>query len=113
MTERAGGQTPEELETLLEDALLLGDGPAVVELFADGGVLVIDDGFRQSQVDVQLLLNSGDGYLAAPRRVVQTADTALLIGDGVVNVARRSGDGSWRYRIAVIQADALHSGRNS
>lgn len=113
MTQRPGGQTPEELETLLEDALLLGDGPAVADLFADGGVLVIDDGFRPVQVDAQLLLNSGDGYLAAPRRVVQTPDTALLIGDGVINVARRSGDGSWRYRIAVIQPNASHPGRNS
>jgi hypothetical protein len=31
----AGGQTPEELETLLEDALLMHDAAALAQLFED------------------------------------------------------------------------------
>ena len=37
-----GGQTPEELETLLEDAVLLGDADAVAGLFQPGGMLVME-----------------------------------------------------------------------
>jgi hypothetical protein len=46
------------------------------------------------------------GYLADPRRVFQARDSALLLGDGVINVARRGPDGSWRYAICV-----LHNGQ--
>jgi len=42
-------------------------------------------------------------YLASPRRVFQARDTALLVGDGVINVARRGPDGSWRYAISVLR----------
>ena len=38
-----GARTPEELETLLEDALLLRDGPALAELFESGAVLAVND----------------------------------------------------------------------
>ena len=35
-----GAFSPEELETLLEDAVMLGDGPAAARLFERGGVIV-------------------------------------------------------------------------
>jgi hypothetical protein len=35
----AGGRTPEELETLLEDALLMRDAAALTPLFEDASVL--------------------------------------------------------------------------
>jgi hypothetical protein len=105
-----GGETPEELETLLEDALLLCDADAVARLFEDGSLLVT--GERSQQVRgreailraVSLLCHHGYGYLADPRRVLQTCDTALLIGEGIINVARRGHDGSWRYAIAVLDS---------
>jgi hypothetical protein len=45
------------------------------------------------------------GYLAGPRRVLQVRDVALLIGRDVVNLARRSDDGTWRYDICVLLPD--------
>src|SRR5947209_14216152 len=104
----AGGQTPEELETLLEDALLLCDAEALAGLFEDGSILVAGSGAqptcgREEILRVaSLLCQRQPGYLADPRRVLQARDTALLLGDGVVNVARRGQDGSWRYAIAVL-----------
>ena len=37
---KRGARTPEELETLLEDAFVVRDGEALIELFEDGAVLV-------------------------------------------------------------------------
>lgn len=38
--ESAGARTPEELETLLEDALVIRDGEALAALFGSGAALV-------------------------------------------------------------------------
>jgi hypothetical protein len=71
-----GGQTPEELETLLEDAVLLGDADAVARLFQPGGLLVIAgapqlSGRGQIREAAAALGLHRPGYLAAPRRVLQ------------------------------------------
>jgi hypothetical protein len=105
----AGGETPEELETLLEDAFLLCDAGAVARLFEDGGVLVIGEGTRQVrgreaiQRAASLPCHHGRDYVADPRRIFQTRDTALLIGEGAINVARRGHDGSWRFAVSVLR----------
>lgn len=104
-----GGQTPEELETLLEDALLMRDAAALAQLFDDASVLVVGHGPQQIRGPGEiaqaalLLWQPQRGYLADPRRVFQARDTALLLGDGVINVARRGPDGSWRYAISVFR----------
>lgn len=104
----SGGKTPEELETLLEDALLLSDPQAVARLFDDGSILITADGaLRLCGRDdtlrfAAMLCEKGQCYLADPRSVFQARDTALLIGDGIINVARRSHDGSWRFAIALL-----------
>ena len=112
----AGGQTPEELETLLEDALLMHDAAALAQLFEDAGVLVTSHGQpirgpRQIARAARLLWQQQRGYLAGPRRVFQARDTALLLGDGVINVARRSTDGSWRYAISVLHDSQTRTGK--
>lgn len=103
VTAPVGGQTPEELETLLEDALLLRNGEAVTELFDDGGVLVLGHRIWHMREHAEHLVSHDSSYLAEPRQVIQAQDIALLLGDGVINVAHRGSDGSWRYRIALIQ----------
>jgi hypothetical protein len=103
----AGGQTPEELETLLEDALLMRDTTALAQLFEDASVLVAGHerqqirGPREIVRAACLLWQHPRGYLAGPRCVFQARDIALLLGDGVINVARRGPDGSWKYAISV------------
>lgn len=107
-----GGETPEELETLLEDAFLLGDADAVARLLEDGSLLVTGDGsqpVRGREAILQaasLLCHHGCAYLANRRRVFQTRDTALIIGEGVINVARRGQDGSWRLAISMFGAQS-------
>lgn len=102
-----GGLTPEELETLLEDAILLGDADAVTGLFQPGGVLVVDtEGELRGQPQVpeapSALRRHRPGYLATPRRVVRVRDMALMLGPDVVNLANRGNDGTWRYAICVL-----------
>jgi hypothetical protein len=112
----AGGQTPEELETLLEDALPMRDAAALAQLFEDASVLV--PGYRPQQIRgpvqiaraARLLWQQQRGYLADPRRIFQARDTALLLGDGVINVARRGPDGTWRYAISVHHCQTLAAG---
>ncbi|SRR6266487_958296 len=96
----AGGQTPEELQTLLQDALLLRDAEALAQLFDDAGVLVAGHGRQQIRgpgeiVSAWLRWQHQRGYLADPRRVFHVRDTALLLGDGVVTSpgAAPTGDG--------------------
>jgi hypothetical protein len=102
-----GGKTPEELETLLEDALVLRDADAVAQLFEDGSLLVAGEAGWQLTGHEELLRVAAQlcdrprAYVAAPRRVFQSRDTALLIGDGVINVARRGQDGAWRFAISI------------
>jgi hypothetical protein len=106
----AGARTPEELETLLEDAFVLHDHHALAQLFQPGAMLVTDRlpearGHRQiAQVAAQLW-DSQRLYLADPRRVLQVRDTALVLAGGTTNVARRGDDGTWRYAISLLDLD--------
>lgn len=88
---RAGARTPEELETLLEDAIVLADAHAVSGLFEPDAV-----------VDGELW---GRTYVAHPHRVVQARDTALVVSQGGVSVVRRGSDGAWRYLISLLTTE--------
>jgi len=82
-----GGRSPEDLETLLEDALLSCDADLFSGLFRQDGVLVE---------------RHTGGYVAEPCLVLQARRTALVMGDHGINVARRDRSGSWRYAISVL-----------
>jgi hypothetical protein len=109
--------TPEELESLLEDAFLLGDGDALASLFAHTAVLVSDDGSgeaRGAPAIVRLastMRGHGYAYLASPLRVLQAGDTALVVAERAVNVMRRGGDHGWRYAISLLSANGNPEGR--
>lgn len=100
-------RSPEELETLLEDAFVVRDAPAVSRLFLAGGVLAVG-GRREARGAEQIaraaaaMWRAGLTHVAEPRRVVQARDTALVLADGGIGVARRARDGSWRYAIALL-----------
>jgi hypothetical protein len=99
-----GARTPEELETLFEDSLVLRDRQMVAELFEDGALLVVnDERAARGRADIaRLALLSWEGdhtYVANPERVMQARDTALIISRRGINVVRRGGDGTWRYVI--------------
>lgn len=105
-----GARSPEELETLLEDALLTSDHDALVDLFEAGAVLIVA-GERSARraaavAEVALAIWCGDhSYVADPREIIQARDVALVLTGRGVNVARRGRDGSWRYAIVRQSGD--------
>jgi hypothetical protein len=106
----AGARTPEELETLLEDALVLHDSQALAQLFHPGAMLVAGGGLPEARGRRQIaqvaaeLWDCQRPYLADPRRVLQVRDTALVLAGSAINVVRRA-DGSWRYAISLLDPD--------
>ena len=104
-------RTPEELEALLEDAFLTGDPEALSAMFTEGAMLAVGEGRSAARGSEEIghlaseLCESGQTYFAEPRRVLQARDTALVLADRAVNVARRGSDGTWRYTIALLSLD--------
>ncbi len=103
-----GARTPEELETLFEDAFVVRDTRALGELFEEGAVLVTADGrpaargTREITRTAAAMWERDRTYLADPARVLQSRDTALVVAGGAINVMRRGSDGAWRYAIAFL-----------
>ena len=83
---RAGARSPEELETLLEDALITRDEATLAAALEPDGLLI------------------GDQFIAGRSRVLQARDTALIIADETVCVALRR-DGRWRFAIALLDTN--------
>lgn len=108
---RVGARTPEELETLLEDAFVLRDQGALVQLFEAGAVLIAGDGPHEAR-GREAIARVASGmweidraYFADPRRVLQVGDTALVLAGRAVSVVHRGDDGSWRYAISLLDLD--------
>ena len=111
-----GARTPEELETLLEDAFVLHDPRALTRLFQPGATLVGGGlpearGHRQIAWVAAQLWDSQRLYLADPRRVLQVRDTALVVSGRAINVVRRTDNGSWRCAISLLDLDTATNGR--
>ena len=106
---RSGAQTPEELETLLEDAFVVRDRQALAALFEDGAVL--GAGGLEARGGEAIAGLAGElwerelTYLADSRRVLRARDSALVIAACGINVLHRSGDGAWRYTISLLTFD--------
>ena len=109
---RRGAGTPEELETLLEDAFVTRDPDALGELFEDGALFVGGD-LRQARGEEEIawvcaaLWDRDRTYVAHAHRVLQARDTSLVVADRGINVARRGRDGAWRYAIALLSFDGI------
>jgi hypothetical protein len=108
---RTGASTPEELETLLEDACLLRDEAALAGLFEDGAVLAAGGDAPQARGGETIarlataLWDSERRYVASPQRVLQARTTALVVAERAINVLRRGDDGRWRYAISLLPSD--------
>jgi hypothetical protein len=102
-----GAHTPEELETLLEDAFVMKDRGALSELFdpqavLGGDALKVARGRGEIVPAVEVMWAREHLYLAAPQRVLQTRGTALIASQGGTSVAIRSREGLWRYAISLL-----------
>lgn len=110
-----GGRTPEELETLLEDACIARNVEGLLALFDRAGVLVAADtehparGGEQIAQAAAAIWRQQPTYVASPQRVVQAHDIALSVGGGI-NVLRRGPDGAWRFAIAWLHLDRPPTG---
>jgi len=106
----AGARTPEELDTLLEDAFVLRDGSASGVLFDDAAVLVEAGGGEVRGADAIGRTLAGLWardclYVTGDRRVLQNRDTALLLAQAGIHVLRRGQDGAWRAAISLLDLD--------
>jgi quercetin dioxygenase-like cupin family protein len=103
-----GARSPEELESLLEDALVLGDPEMLAGLFEEGITLVAgDDPPTRGRAEAArhvLAMWGNDLYVADPQRVVVTWDMALILAGEGIHVAHRDRSGAWRYTIVLRQA---------
>jgi quercetin dioxygenase-like cupin family protein len=111
----SGARTPEELETLFEDALLLRDRQVLPTLFESGATLVMghEQPIRGGEAIAHAALarrSSIGAYVADPRRVLLARNCALIVTDQGVNVMQRGDDGAWRYAI-VLHAVEETNGR--
>lgn len=108
-------RTPEDLETLFEDASVLRDATLLKQLFCDHAVMAATgDGSDTVGIDsiaslVAARWRRGQTYFAGGSRVLQWRDTALAVGHGI-NVAHRSADGVWRYAISLPEFDTQPGG---
>ncbi len=105
---RARARTPEELETLFEDAFVVRDDKALTPLFEDDAVLVTGDGPSEARGGEEIarfataMWESDRTYVANPRRILQARNTALVVAERSINVVRRGDDGIWRYAISLL-----------
>jgi hypothetical protein len=111
----AGARTPEELEMLLEDALLMGDGQLLSTLVEEGALLVAGARPARGAVEIeqaaQATWHDDCPYLADPRQILQARDLVLIVTDQSLNVARRGRDGAWRY-VILYQLVTKHAERS-
>jgi hypothetical protein len=111
---RHGACTPEDLETLLEDALVLESRDDLAELFEEGAVMAVGADNRVIRGAYEIARLAGgiwtrqNTYLADLGRVLQARDLGLVVTPRGVNVLRRGSDGSWRYVILVVETDELN-----
>jgi hypothetical protein len=103
-----GAKTPEELEQLLEDTIVLRASEALVPLFTSGAVLAVAGqarylrGRQEIAQFLEALWLRGGTCVAAAHRVLQSRDVALVVGERGLHVAGRGPDGCWRYAISLL-----------
>jgi hypothetical protein len=107
----SGASTPEELETLLEDAFVTRDAVAVAELFEHNAVLAADHsrppahGGEEIARLLSAIWHANGTFISQPQRILQARRTALVVADASINVARRRSDGTWRYAISLLSLE--------
>jgi hypothetical protein len=110
MIMQRGSPTPEELETLLEDTLLMRDAEVLAALLESHAILVTGGELRargrEQVARLALAVWAGDrAYIADPRCVLQAGDTALTFAEHGLHVMARDRDGIWRYAIMLLLFD--------
>jgi hypothetical protein len=106
---RYGARTPEDLETLLEDTLVLENREGLTQLFEQEALMAVGAAHQEVRGADKIsrfvggIWTQENTYLADLGRVMQARDLALVVTSRGVNVARRATDGSWRYAILLVE----------
>ena len=95
--------SPEELETLLEDAVLLHDDGRCRGPLRGPRMLVTEGRCLHGHTSAAQVLAQRD-YVAAVRSVAVVGDLAVVVGEQAVNVSRRGPDRRWRLAVVVVQS---------
>ncbi len=104
---------------LFEDAFMIRDRATLVQLFEDGAVLVAADRTPEARGGDQIgrfaaaMWNDERTYVAAPRRVFQARDTALVVAERSINVMHRRSNGEWRYAISLLSLGNMTAGKET
>jgi hypothetical protein len=105
----AGALTPEELDTLLEDAFVVCDIAAVPQLFEAHALLAAGGAASARGAGIVPLVAGlwahDVTYIPGPRRVLQADNTALIVTGRAIGVAHRNADARWRYAIALLDTN--------
>jgi hypothetical protein len=106
---KAGGRTPEELDTLLEDALVVRDRARLRSLFCEGAVFASGPqetrGGEAIGRAAEEFCQKGRSYLAGDGRLLRARGLALVSSKRAAHVACRGPDGSWRIAICLLDPD--------
>jgi hypothetical protein len=106
----AGARTPEELETMLEDAFVMRDAGEVSRLFERTAVVSLGErcpavrGRAEIARAATAMWSREEPFLAAPLCVLQRGGMALVAGESSTSLARHSGQAGWRYAIALLHS---------
>lgn len=103
-------RSPEELETLFEDAVIVRDAEALSELYEDEALWVTGTDPAGVRGRVRIARAASERWadiarVATPGRVLQAGGLALSIGAGV-HVLRRDPHRGWRLAISLIDGAA-------
>ena len=110
-----GANTPEELDALMEDAVVLRSGGSVAALFEEGGLLAVGTGAHPAWGERQIaraaaaIWEGATTYVSEPRRVLQGRDTALVVAAGALHVTSRAPDGRWRLAVSLVRPCRPHA----
>ncbi|MGQ0679229.1 MAG: hypothetical protein ACT4OM_06170 [Actinomycetota bacterium] len=101
-------RTPEELQTVLEDTLLLGDRHQLGKLFEYWAVLAMEGKPPElrGRPNVTGAISCSAEFrtnLAEPWTVVQSRNRALVFSRDGTNLVRRDREGAWRYEILFLR----------
>ena len=105
----AGALSPEELDTLFEDAFVAFDVAAVPELFELHALLAASGAMCARGAGIAGFVASlwahDATYIPGRRRIYQANDTALIVTERAISVAHRAADARWRYTIALLDTN--------
>lgn len=115
-----GARSPDELETMLEDAFVIQRHEDVANLFDPAAVLAVRCSDSSPEVCGRAAIGAlaaslwdrGATFIADSGRTVYGRRRALVVGPGLTAVLHRGPGGTWRFEIALLTPTAITTRRD-